>query len=82
LHYFGVLASVKTPHRKQLGEALRNKRESFGLSQEKLAELADCHRNYVGLVERGEQNISIDMLVRLAKALNSKISHLMRNADL
>jgi transcriptional regulator with XRE-family HTH domain len=82
-----VLASVKTLtqkplHRRHFGQALRKRRESLGLSQEKLAEIADCHRNYIGLVERGEQNISIDMMVRLAKALKSTIANLMREADL
>lgn len=56
-------------HRRKLGDAIRARRKQLGLSQEKLAELVDCHRNYVGNVERGEQNLTIDMLVRFAKAL-------------
>jgi len=82
-----VLASVKKRtnkplHRRQFGDAIRKKREALGLSQEKLAEIADCHRNYVGKVERGEQNISLDMIVRLAKAMRSTIGDLLRNANL
>lgn len=50
------------------------------MSQEKLAELADCHRNYVGTVERGEQNITIDMLARFTKALGTTVTDLSGSA--
>ena len=60
-------------HRSRLGITIRKRRLALGLSQERLAELIDCHRNYVGTVERGEQNITIDMLVRFAKALKCKM---------
>ncbi len=51
---------------KRIGLAVRSRRKALGLSQERLAELADMHRNYVGLVERGEKNLTVEMLFRIA----------------
>jgi transcriptional regulator with XRE-family HTH domain len=52
------------------GKRVRELRLLRNLSQEKLAELADLHRNYVGGVERGERNVSLINIVRLAHGLN------------
>lgn len=54
----------------------------FMIFQEKLAELADCHRNYIGYVERGEQNISIDMIIRLVKAVKTTPAEVARDSGL
>jgi len=66
--------------REALGRALRQRRESIGLSQEKFGEAVDCHRNYVGLIERGRQNITVDMLGRFAAALRCSIADLAEQA--
>lgn len=47
------------------------------LSQEKLAELADLHRNYVGVLERGRQNPSLLIIAKLARALEVTPSKLI-----
>ena len=65
-------------HRRRLGDAVRKRRLSLKLSQEALAERIDCHRNYIGNVERGEQNITVDMLVRFSRALGCKPGELLR----
>ena len=59
------------------GERLRKIRKRKGLSQEKLAELAGLHRTYVSSIERGERNISLENIKRLAQALDAKLRDLM-----
>jgi transcriptional regulator with XRE-family HTH domain len=56
---------------------VRRLREQRGLSQEKLAELADVHRAWLGSVERGASNISIDNMEQLAKALGVQLGELL-----
>jgi transcriptional regulator with XRE-family HTH domain len=60
------------------GLALRNFRLKRGLSQERLAELAQVHRTYIGDVERGKRNIALVNITRLAKALKVTPSELVR----
>lgn len=56
---------------------LKQRRLELELSQEGLAEIASLHRTYVGSVERGERNISIDSMERLATALRVDIVELL-----
>ena len=65
-----------------LGEAIRRVRLSKDISQERLALLAEVDRSYVGRVERGDNNVAVLTLFRLAGELDISISKLMQEAGL
>lgn len=66
---------------KRFGIVVRNRRIAASLSQERLAELARVHPTYVGMVERGVRNPTIDVAERIAKALKSDLSTLVGEAE-
>jgi transcriptional regulator with XRE-family HTH domain len=57
---------------------LRRERKKCGLSQEALADIAGLHRTYVGSVERGERNVSLDKIEQLAQALGLEPADLLQ----
>lgn len=63
------------------GKVLQRRRLAAGISQEALAHAAGVHRTYVGLVERGLRNPSIDVGHSLAAALRTTLSDLIREAE-
>ena len=69
---------MSKPELLQLGKNLRALRLNRNLSQEKLAELTELHRTYIGGVERGERNISIVNLAKIARVLETPITELVR----
>ncbi len=61
------------------GKLLRAKRNARGISQEELAFQSGLHRTYVGSVERGERNLSLENIFLFAKTLDCKPSELIPN---
>lgn len=62
----------------KFGRRIRQERLKFGMSQEKIAELADLHRNYIGLIERAEKNVTLLSIEKIAKALKTTPSKLLK----
>ena len=65
--------------KKLVGQRIRELREKKGWSQEKLAEHADLDRTYIGRIERGEKNIGLENLVKIARALGSSAATVLRD---
>ncbi len=64
-----------------IGERLRTFRKKQGLSQDKLAEKAGLHNTYIGQVERGEKNITMESLQKIVNALEISFEELFRNVN-
>ena len=62
-----------------LGRNVRLKRRAADLSQEEFAELCGLHRTYVGGIERGERNVTLNTVAKLAAALNVEAPELLRD---
>ena len=69
LLFLSLAVSKRLQHRRILGETMRGYRKQIGLTQEKLAEKADLHHNFIGEVERGNMEISLTSLLKISKAL-------------
>ncbi len=67
-------------HREIVGKNIRALRTDAGLTLEELAEKAEMSWPYLSEIERGQENISLDKLARLAQALSVKLSKLVENA--
>ena len=61
----------------KFGKKIQEERKKRGLSQEKLAELAGLHRTYIGMIERGEKNITLSNIEKIANAFKIKISDIL-----
>ena len=67
---------------KQLGRAIRARREALGVSQEALADAAQMDRAHMGKIERGERNVTLLNLLKIAAALKCRASEIMATAAL
>jgi DNA-binding XRE family transcriptional regulator len=65
-----------------LGTAARSLRAERGLPQEALAAQAGIDRSYYGAIERGEFNVTLDTIVKIARALNVPAAVLLQRAEL
>jgi len=61
------------------GKNVQKYRKEKKISQEKLAEIADVHRTYIGMIERAEKNITLRNMEKIAKALGVEIKDLLEN---
>lgn len=67
----------KSPLRIEFGNIVRSKREGMDITQELLAEKSDLTTNYVGSLERGERNVGLEVIYKLAEALNTDPKNLL-----
>ena len=64
--------------RVRFGKALRQRRNKLGVSQETFADMCQLDRTYIGGIERGERNVALVNIEKIAKTLRISISELFR----
>jgi transcriptional regulator with XRE-family HTH domain len=67
--------------KKQFGNRVKQLRQENELSQEALAHLADLDRTYIPSIEKGERNVSLEVIQKLSKAFKIKISELLKGIE-
>jgi len=65
-----------------IGRNIRDKRVQLGLSQNHLAEFSGINRTYVGKIERGQANLSVNLLVAIAESIDVSPASLFKAAEL
>ncbi len=66
---------------RELGLRIRNYRKQKKISQEQLAEMCSLHPTYIGQVERGEKNVTIESLYKITSSLEISLSDLLQNIE-
>lgn len=72
----------ETQAQRKLGDAIRKRRNRLGTSQEDFADKVRMHRTFFGSIERGERNITLKSILRIADGLGAKASELFEDAGL
>lgn len=73
---FADLRTVINNDLKDLGQRIRTRRKALGLTQEELADIAGIDRSYIGSVERGERNITFNVLCQICKGIECDVGTL------
>ncbi len=69
-------------YKRGLGRAIKQHRQLLGYtSQDEFAASVGLHRTYIGAIERGERNISLENLLRISMTLEMKLSDLCKSAE-
>lgn len=63
---------------KEIGSRIRNEREKLGLSRERFAEIVGLSSYYIGQIERGDRNMSLETLIKISSSLNISIDYILK----
>lgn len=69
------------PLPQRFGQVVRSRRRALGVSQERLAELAGLHRTYISLLERGLRTPSLDVIAKVAAALETDMASIVSEVE-
>ena len=70
-----------TEIRVRFGKTLRKLRKKQGVSQEAFTDKCDLHRTYISDIERGERNVSLENIEKIAQVLNIQMSELFKEME-
>ncbi len=69
---------MSTKYQQLFGRRVRELRKALGLSQLELAEKIGIDRSYMGFIERGERNVSLEVIAKIADALDTTPEELLK----
>lgn len=71
----------KAPLARQIGSAIRTRREARQISQESFADEIHMHRTYYSAIERGEKNLQLSTLLRVCEGLGVPVWEVLKDAE-